>query len=142
MPNNTVDSYQQAMLSRLKAITDLKQYNKTEWTKFFMSIYAVETDKIRPTPIAEAFPGIVIPDIRKPGSTLEDLWPHVIKCPEMTMPDTEFRKYMPGSPEFDKEFAELRDLYKKVEARAEIINKEGMETCTQLLQAANSKAYS
>lgn len=105
-----------------------KQKNEEQFKMFFTELYKIEDDPYSPVKIADAFPGIRIPDIRKEGNTLRDMWPHYFICNTDTS-DPHFQDYQPTSPLYKKEFEEVVGIVKAVRARADEINKEAERIC-------------
>lgn len=117
------------MRQKWRDIVETKRYNREEATKFFMSIYSAETDPIYPVNLAEAFDGVYLPDIRKPGEGLEDLWPHYFGLKELSEPD--HLDYIPPSPLFAEEQAKFVSAARNIRKRADEINEETRKKCEQ-----------
>lgn len=117
------------MRQKWRDIVETKRYNREEATKFFMSIYSAETDPIYPVNLAEAFDGVYLPDIRKPGEGLEDLWPHYFGLKELSEPD--HLDYIPPSPLFVEEQAKFVSVARNIRKRADEINEETRKKCEQ-----------
>lgn len=93
--------------------------NVEEVKKFFMSIYEIETDPIAPMSVAEAFPDIDIPDIRKPGSTLEELYPNFVNG-------------VLNSQAYREDLHKISVLCRQVRARADELNQEAIRECERM----------
>lgn len=117
------------MRQKWRDIVETKRYNKEEATKFFMSIYSAETDQIYPVNLAEAFAGVYLPDIRQPGQSLEDLWPHYFGLKELSEPD--HLDYIPPSPLFMEEQTNFITTARNIRKRADEINEETRRKCEQ-----------
>lgn len=128
---NPVRTPAELMRDRERMYIETKRLNKEELTKFFMAAYAVEQDPYHPMTLEEAFPGINIPDIRKEGSRLEDLWPHYIIPKLSTEPG--YEAYRKGSPEFVREFNDIVALIRAMKARADEVNAEADRICKDML---------
>lgn len=120
----------------VQKLVEAKSQNKEQFYRFFTELYKIEDDPFVPTKVSEAFPGIDIPDIRKPGQTLEEKWPHYFVC-KTNPEDKDFMDYQPDSPLYKKELSELVALVKAVRARADEINREAQRLCDLQSQGRN-----
>lgn len=114
----TPQEYRRIQSNKEQELYAARAQNEQEWTKFFMSLYEVETDRYCPMTLSEAFPGVDIPDIRKPGNSLKELYPNYFTG-------------VPSSEASRQEFKTLMDLYRKVEAIASDMARRADALCAQ-----------
>lgn len=112
----------------LQKLVDAKRQNRDQFYRFFSELYKIEEDPFVPTKVADVFPGLDIPDVRKPGQTLEDRWPYYFIC-KTDPKDPTFADYQPDSEKYKADFNNLVSIVKKVSARADEINKEAQRLC-------------
>lgn len=105
-----------------------KHHNKEQFQRFFTELYEIERDPYAPIKVADAFPGLNIPNITMPGQSLEEKWPYYFIC-KTNPQEPDFADYQPDSPKYKANFQELVALVKAVRARAEEINKEAQKVC-------------
>lgn len=120
----------------VQKLIDAKRHNREQFYRFFTELYKIEQDPYAPIKVADAFPGINIPDVTKSGQTLEELWPYFFVC-KTDPSDPSFADYQPDSVKYKENFDALVLLTKKVRARADEINAEAKRLCELQSQGAN-----
>lgn len=128
--SHDIESARKAMEARYKDIVAKKSYNLEQWRNFFNAIYSYNNQQGAVGDWQSEFQGCGVVDIRVPGNSLQERWPHYFGVPKMDAPEEVWRKYGSGSQEFDSEFAELRTIYGKVKAHADEVNKRTLEIAT------------
>lgn len=120
----------------VQKLIDAKRHNREQFYKFFTELYKVEQDPYAPIKVSQAFPGIDIPDVTKPGQTLEEKWPYFFVC-KTDPKDPTFADYQPDSEKYKADFNALVALTKRIRARADEINAEARRLCESQSQGAS-----
>lgn len=116
---------------RRRALLESTRHNVEEYRKFFMAAYGVETDEIAPMSLKEVFGDLEIPDIRKPGQSLEELYPHYL-VRIMDVRDPEYASHKPYSPEYTAEMTALNNLVRQMHAKQKELNERSLKQCMQM----------
>ena len=83
----------------LQKLVDAKRQNRDQFYRFFSELYKIEEDPFVPAKVVDVFPGLNIPDVRKPGQTLEEKWPYYFIC-KTDPKDPTFADYQPENSGF------------------------------------------
>lgn len=125
--SHDIESARKAMEARYKDIVSKKSYNLEQWRNFFNAIYNYNKQPGAISDWQTEFAGCGVVDIRVQGNSLQERWPHYFGVPKLDASEDVWKKYGAGSPEFDREFAELKNMYIKVKAHADEVNKRTLE---------------